>query len=85
MSTEPDNFEWMKQDAGRIGIQNVDEAVRPFLYEDHALCVFKQTCGEVVVIEHNGDFFSCDHFVDREHYLGNIRETTLVEMLERPA
>ena len=77
--------EWVRSDAGRIGIQNFDEAVRPFLCEDHALCVFQQTCGDVVAMEHNGDLFSCDHFVDREHYLGNIRETPLVEMLESPA
>ena len=76
--------EWVRQDAGRIGIQNFDEAVRPFLLEDHAVCVFKQTCGDVVAMEHNGDLFSCDHFVDREHCLGNIRETPLAEMLESP-
>jgi len=49
---------------------------------DHALCIFRETCGDVVVVEHNGDFYSCDHFVNPEHRLGNIRETPLVEMLE---
>src|SRR5208283_2198458 len=43
------------------------------------------TCGDVPVIEHNGDFFSCDHFVDDEHRLGNIRKLPLVELLESPA
>ena len=76
--------EWVRNDAGRIGIQNFDEAARPFLCEDHALCVFKQTCGDVVAMEHNGDLYSCDHFVDRKHYLGNILETPLVEILESP-
>jgi uncharacterized protein len=51
---------------------------------EHALCVWRETCGDVVVVEHNGDMFSCDHFVDREHRLGNIRETPLVELLEHP-
>ena len=77
--------EWVRHDADRIAIQNFDEAVRPFLGKDHALCIFKETCGDVVAMEHNGDLFSCDHFVNREHYLGNIRETPLVEMLESPA
>jgi len=49
------------------------------------LCIFRPTCGDVPVVEHNGDFFSCDHFVDAEHCLGNIRETSLVELLENPA
>ncbi len=77
--------EWIKHDIGRIGIQNFDEAARPFLAMEHALCVSRETCGDVVVVEHNGDFYSCDHFVDREHCLGNIRETPLVDMLESPA
>lgn len=76
--------EWVRQDADRIGVQNFDEAMRPFLGMEHALCLFRETCGDVVVVEHNGDFFCCDHFVDREHYVGNIRETPLVEMLESP-
>lgn len=77
--------EWVRQDIGRIGVQNFDEALRPFLGMEHALCIFKETCGNVVVVEHNGDFFSCDHFVDREHHVGNICDTPLVDMLESPA
>ncbi len=77
--------EWVKRDIGRIAIQNFDEALRPFLGVEHALCVFKETCGDVVVVEHNGDFYSCDHFVAPQHLLGNIRERPLVEMLEDPA
>jgi len=77
--------EWLRQDAGRIAIQNFDEALRPFLGRDHAMCMFRTTCGDVVAMEHNGDLFSCDHFVDPEHRLGNIRETPLVQMLESPA
>ncbi len=77
--------EWVRHDADRIGIQNFDEAMRPFLGVDHALCLFRPTCGDVVVVEHNGDFYSCDHFVDRAHRLGNIRDTPLGEMLESAA
>ncbi len=77
--------EWVRHDIGQIGIQNFDEALRPFLGIEHALCVFRETCGDILVIEHNGDFYSCDHFVNPEHRIGNILETPLVEMLESPA
>jgi uncharacterized protein len=77
--------EWLSRDIGRIKVQIFEEAARTALGEEHALCLFRETCGDVPVIEHNGDFYSCDHFVDAEHRLGNIRETPLVELLESPA
>ncbi len=77
--------EWIKHDVGRVAIQNFDEALRPFLGIDHSICISRKTCGDVVVVEHNGDVYSCDHFVRPEHRLGNIRETPLVELLESPA
>jgi uncharacterized protein len=77
--------EWVRNDIGRIAIQNFDEALRPILGVEHALCLFKETCGNVVVVEHNGDFYSCDHFVEQAHRIGNIFETPLAEMLESPA
>jgi len=77
--------EWMEQDIGRIKVQIFEEAVRPAFGQEHTLCIFRPTCGDVPVIEYNGDFYSCDHFVDTEHRLGNIRETPLVELLESPA
>ena len=77
--------EWMRGDAGRIMVQIFEEASRPARGLEHSLCIFRETCGEIPVLEHNGDFFSCDHFVDAEHRLGNIRETPLVELLEGPA
>ena len=76
--------QWVRQDIDRIVIQLFDEAMRPALGMEHALCILRETCGDIPVIEHSGDFFSCDHFVDPEHHLGNIRETPLVEMLESP-
>jgi len=77
--------EWARQDVGRLKVQIFEEAARTALGQEHALCIFRKTCGDVPVIEHNGDFFSCDHFVNAEHRLGNIRETPLVELLESPA
>jgi uncharacterized protein len=77
--------EWRDQDIGRIKVQIFEEASRIAFEQEHSLCIFRPTCGDIPVIEHNGDFFSCDHFVDTEHCLGNIQETPLVEMLESPA
>jgi len=77
--------EWVRQDIGRVKVQIFEEAARTALGQEHALCVFRKTCGEILVIEHNGDLFSCDHFVNMQHRLGNIRETPLVELLESPA
>ncbi len=77
--------EWVHKDVGMMHIQNFDEATRPFLNMQHALCVSSPTCGNIVVLEHNGDVYSCDHFVDPAHRLGNICETPLAELLESPA
>jgi len=77
--------EWVGQDIERIKVQIFEEAARTAFGQEHALCIFRETCGDVPVIEHNGDFFSCDHFVNTAHRLGNIRETPLVDLLECPA
>jgi uncharacterized protein len=77
--------EWVRQDIGRIVVQTFEEAARPAFGLDHSLCIFRPTCGDVPVVEHNGDFYKCDHFVTPEHRLGNIRETPLRELLGSPA
>ncbi len=77
--------EWRDQDIGRIKVQIFEEAARTAFDQEHSLCIFRPTCGDIPVVEHNGDFYSCDHFVDTEHCLGNIQETPLIEMLESPA
>jgi uncharacterized protein len=77
--------EWMAKDIGRVKVQIFEEAARAAFGQEHTLCIFKRTCGGVPVVEHNGDFYSCDHFVDAEHRLGNIRKTPLVELLESRA
>jgi len=77
--------EWVSQDVGQIKVQIFEEAARTAFGQEHSLCIFRPTCGDIPVIEHNGDFFSCDHFVNAEHFLGNIQETPLVELLESSA
>jgi len=77
--------EWRDKDIGRVKVQIFEEATRTAFGQEHSLCIFWPTCGDIPVVEHNGDFYSCDHFVDEEHRLGNIGEIPLVELLESPA
>jgi uncharacterized protein len=74
--------EWVSSDIGRIKIQIIEEAVRTAFDQEHTLCIFKKSCGGVPVIEYTGDFYSCDHYVDEEHFIGNINEIPLAEMLD---
>jgi uncharacterized protein len=76
--------EWAQKDIGRIKIQLFEEAARTAFNQEHTLCIFKVSCGGVPVIEHNGDFYSCDHYVDEEHFLGNISERKLSDFLDSP-
>ena len=73
---------WVEKDIGRVKVQIIEEAARTAFDQDHTLCIFKVNCGGVPVVEHNGDFYSCDHFVDREHRLGNIMNQSLADLLD---
>jgi len=77
--------EWVERDIGRIKIQILEEAARTAFGQEHSLCIFRPVCGDIPVLERNGDLYSCDHFVDEAHRLGTIRETRLLELLESPA
>ena len=77
--------EWKIADIGSIKIQIIEEALRTAFGVEHTLCIFKTTCGGVPVLERNGDLYSCDHFVNKGHLLGNIRETYFSQLLESPA
>ncbi|MGB8489849.1 MAG: anaerobic sulfatase maturase [Bacteroidales bacterium] len=74
--------EWMKKDIGTIKIQIFEEAIRSAFNQEHALCVFREKCGGVPVIESNGDFYSCDHYVDTEHLIGNICRGSISSFLD---
>lgn len=73
--------EWINNDIGNIKIQLFEEASRVAFHQDHTLCIFKKTCGRVPVVEHTGNFYSCDHYVDSEHLIGNILDQPLSEHL----
>ena len=74
--------EWKANDIGKLKIQIFEEALRTAFNQEHTLCIFRKTCGNVPVVERNGDFYSCDHFVSPEYRIGNIHDISLVEMLE---
>lgn len=73
--------EWVQKDVGQVFIQLFDVTLANWLGTAPGLCVYSETCGEGAAIEHNGDVYSCDHFVYPEHFLGNIKEKTLVDMM----
>ena len=75
---------WIRRDVGRVVIQNVDEALRPIYGIPHALCVHRETCGNAAVLEHDGGFYVCDHFVDPDHLVGTIEERRLAELAKDP-
>jgi serine-type anaerobic sulfatase-maturating enzyme len=69
--------EWVRNDVGRCYVQMFDVALESWLGYVPSLCVFRETCGSAMAIEHNGDLYSCDHFVYPENKLGNIMESPI--------
>ncbi|MDR1305906.1 MAG: anaerobic sulfatase maturase [Verrucomicrobiales bacterium] len=72
--------EWLRHDLGRVFVQIFESALANYLRLAPGLCVFAPTCGAALALEHNGDVYSCDHYVYPRYRLGNIRETALREM-----
>jgi uncharacterized protein len=73
--------EWVRRDVGQVFVQIFDVSLGAWLGQPGALCIFAPTCGTALAIEHNGDLYSCDHFVEPRHILGNLRESDLIEMV----
>jgi uncharacterized protein len=73
--------EWVRDDVGKYFVQIFDIALEAWLGLPPSLCVFHETCGTAMAIEHNGDLYSCDHFVYPENRLGNIVETPLESLV----
>jgi uncharacterized protein len=76
--------EWVTRDVGTVFVQAFDAALASWLHLPASVCVFAETCGGAVALEHNGDLYSCDHFVEPKHLLGNITETHLADLIESP-
>ena len=76
--------EWLRRDVGRVFVQMFDTALGRWLGAPGGLCVFQETCGLALAMEHNGDLYSCDHFVEPDYLLGNIRQTPMAELVSSP-
>jgi uncharacterized protein len=76
--------EWVRRDVGEMFVQFFDGVLAAYLRGHSSLCVLRPTCGDGLALEHNGDVYSCDHFVDPPHLLGNILETPVGELARSP-
>ena len=72
---------WVRSDVGSVFVQLFDATLANWLGEMPGLCSMGKVCGHAGVIEHNGDVYSCDHFVFPEYKLGNIMNLSVVEMM----
>lgn len=88
-SVEPETYgeflvsifdEWVKQDVGRYFVQLFDVTLCNWVGAPGSLCVFNETCGGAMAIEHNGDVFSCDHYVYPQYKIGNVLNKSLGAM-----
>jgi len=72
--------EWVRRDVGKVYVQLFDVALGNWVGM-HSLCVFSPTCGNALALEHNGDLYACDHFVEPDYLLGNIQESHMIELV----
>ena len=73
--------EWVRRDVAKVYVQMFDVALANWHGEPSGLCVHSKTCGGALAIEHNGDLYSCDHFVTPQYKLGNIKEKHMLELV----
>lgn len=74
--------EWVRQDVGKIFVQLFDVALGNWMGLGSTLCVFSEKCGAALAIEHNGDVYSCDHYVYPRYKLGNVMNQSLGGMVD---
>ena len=73
--------EWVRKDVGKIFVEVFDCTLANWMGISPGICAYSKECGHAGVMEHNGDVYSCDHFVFPEYKLGNIRDHSLIDML----
>lgn len=74
--------QWVRRDVGKVFVQIFDVALGIWSGAGAGLCVFLEDCGRALAMEHNGDVFSCDHFVYPKYRLGNVLNDSLGEMVK---
>ena len=74
--------EWVNNDVGKVYVQTFEAALRNWMrLPSSGMCVFEPTCGIGLALEHNGDLYSCDHFVEPDYLLGNIQDEHMIELV----
>jgi len=73
--------EWVRRDVGEVYVQIFDVSLANWVGEPPGLCVHSETCGLALALEHTGDLYSCDHFVEPAYKLGNIKEHRMLDMV----
>lgn len=73
--------EWVQRDVGTIFVQHFDAALAAWSGHPPSVCIHAPTCGTALALEHNGDLYSCDHYVEPDHFLGNIEEIPMLELV----
>ena len=73
--------EWVRNDVGKVFVQMFDSALGSWYGQGASLCIHRPTCGDALALEHNGDLYSCDHFVEPKYMLGNIKDNHMLEMV----
>jgi uncharacterized protein len=74
--------EWIRDDVGKVFVQTFEAAARSWMgMSSSGMCVFDETCGYGLALEHNGDLYSCDHFVEPDYLLGNIKQEHMLQMV----
>ena len=73
--------EWITSDVGEVYVQHFDVTLGNRLGR-HSLCVHSPECGTAVAVEHNGDVYSCDHYVEPGHLLGNVADESIATMVD---
>ena len=76
--------EWVRYDVGTVFVQFFDSTLARWMGQAPGVCSMAETCGHAGVIEHNGDVYSCDHFVFPEYRLGNIHEDSITALMYSP-
>lgn len=73
--------EWVRRDVGTIFVPFFDAVLASYVYGSSSVCVLRPYCGDALALEHTGDLYSCDHYVEPGYFLGNIVETPLLQLI----
>jgi uncharacterized protein len=76
--------DWVRHDVGTVFVQQFDAALANWVGQPAGVCIFSENCGRALAVEHNGDIYSCDHYVYPRYKLGNLMNTALAELVDSP-